>query len=67
MIKIRPKRTALIQIRLTPHEKQTIEKHAQAMSVSVSDYIRLRLCAEQPDLIQQATNDYYKMLKQYHA
>jgi hypothetical protein len=60
---IRAKRTFDIHIRVTPTEKQKLEKKAYDAGLSLSEYIRQRLIHEQPDLMQVATQNYLKVLE----
>jgi hypothetical protein len=60
---LRAKRTLDIHIRVTPTEKQKLEKKACDAGLCLSDYIRQRLIHEQPDLMQVATENYLKVLE----
>ncbi len=38
--------TVRFEIRMSPQDKTTVERHARAASMSVSDWVRLRLMLE---------------------
>lgn len=44
-----------LAIRLTVKQKKKIIEHAYHSGLSVSDFIRQRLCYEAPDMLQQVT------------
>ena len=56
-------RTEWLGIRLSVQEKRKLVQHAKDSGLSVSSFIRQRLVYEQPDLMQQITNNYAQSLQ----
>lgn len=56
-------RNEWLAVRLSAKEKRKIIEHAKNSGLSISDFIRQRMCYEAPDMFQQITNNYVKVLE----